>query len=249
MVRLGVSFERGRGQGAEVCAGLDAVLLLRMEAVVVRRNCGGDERREASLARHWNVVAWYIKGSYRFGFPQLVILLLDPSRARLRIQLGEEASRGLALEFGAVGRWRDHGLSGGRVSLRKSEVVVLPAVESDVHVDMKKISGLVESLARIRLRAMLVLRIRALGEAGGILAVGVEDWDVQVLNIAQVEVDEAVEVLIADGGHVVELLRLRPRRASRGVHRMGNRLLLEAGDVKSAGKPVGFRRRSRGRQD
>jgi hypothetical protein len=110
--------------------------------------------------------------------------------------------------------------------LRQSEVVVLPAVEREVHVDVKEIRGLVKSVAGVRPRAVLVvvLRVGTLDEAGSILAVGVEDGDVEIVNnVTEVEVDEGVEFLIAHGGHVVgELRRLRPRRASRGVHGMGD---------------------------
>lgn len=114
-----------------------------------------------------------------------MVLLFDPLGASLRIQLVEETIGSLALEFGAVWRWRDNGLRGGVVSLCHCEVVILPAVESEVHIDVKEIG-----VAGIRPRDVLVLRVGALDEAGGILAVGVEDGDVQIVNVAQVEVNE-----------------------------------------------------------
>jgi len=150
-----------------------------------------------------------------------VVLLLDPLGASLRIQLAEEAVGSVALEFSAVGRWRDNGLRGGWMSLRHGEAVVLPAIESEIHVDLKDVG-----IARVRPRAVLVLRVGALDKAGSILGVGIEDGDVQIVNVAQVEVNERVEFVITYGGHVVG-----PRRASRGVHGMGD-------DAKT-GEPVG----------
>ena len=102
--------------------------------------------------------------------------------------------------------------------------MVLSAVKCHLHVDVKEIRGLVESVTGVRSRAVLVvLCVGTLNEAGSILAIGVEDGNVEIVNVTQVKVDEGVELLITHGGRVVvELRRLRPRRPGRGVHGMGD---------------------------
>ena len=180
-----------------------------------------------------------------------MILLLDKLSSRLRVELGQESSGGFALQFGTVGRGRDHvgRAIGVRMALMQGEVVFLPAVEGHVHVDVEDVGRLVDVFGRSRLRVrrlvMLVLDFADLDEVGCRVAVGVEDGDVEVVDI-EVQVDEVRKFLVTYGGHIAELLGLRPLWACCCVHRIDHGVFVGLDGCAAAdGAQSGRQRRER----
>lgn len=110
----------------------------------------------------------------------------------------------------------------------------LSAVELHVHIDIEYVGRLVHGIGGSLLLLMLVLRFAHGDEVVRIRMVRIEYGEIEVVDVAQVEIDEVGEVLVAYGGchvAVMLLLGLRPLRACGSIHRMGDvswwRLVME----------------------
>lgn len=146
--------------------------------------------------------------AYRFGLPQLI----DDLGAHLGIELAEEARGGFAMQFCRIRGRRDHlRLTRRGRAVGHAVVGLVPALEGHLHAHVE---------VRL-LRVMLVLALADGDETGLLLATAVEDGQTQGVDI-EVEINEAAEILLADGGHIAVLLFwLRPVLAGCLIHRMG----------------------------